>query len=244
MKKRLLILSFVLLASVFAIADVVTLSLQSGEQISGEILFQNDEVVVLKNKDGKRYQYPRSEIKLMQEATELAEEEDEVIRTPKTKKVGILIDMSGGMAWLPKQSLGGNVAVDVNIGACNVAQKRIFIGGGVGYHAYFVGGKTYSFIPLQARFMAPFTEKKHAPAFGASVGYGFCPQKQGKGGMFASLDFGWRGQLQEKTALFVGVNASMQQGQISFEETVEGNIYTNTSIRTFGMLGVKLALLF
>ena len=36
--------------------------LNSGAHIAGEILLQNEEVVIIKKKDGARYQYPRTEV--------------------------------------------------------------------------------------------------------------------------------------------------------------------------------------
>ena len=49
-----------LLLSPMLWAEVVTL--RTGQSIKGEILLQNDEVVIIRAKNGTRYQYPKSEI--------------------------------------------------------------------------------------------------------------------------------------------------------------------------------------
>ena len=241
MKRHILILCFCLLA--LSVSAEVTLILRSGQQITGTILFKNEEVVVLQDIDGKRYQYPQAEVQSV--LTDVEPEQDEqTVRVTKGKRIGMSLHVGGGAGWLPEYATGGMVSGDVYMGGGNVAKKHIFIGAGVGYHAFFCGGKTYSFIPVQVRFAAPLMQTKHAPALGASVGYGFQPKNQGKGGMYAALDFGWRCQLQEKTALFAGLTAAMQQGRATVEETFSGNTYSNTGVRTFSMIGMKVALQF
>ena len=43
--------------------------LNSGTRIEGEILLQNNDVVIIKKKDGTRYQYPRNEVTSILEET-------------------------------------------------------------------------------------------------------------------------------------------------------------------------------
>jgi hypothetical protein len=45
-------------------AEVVVLN--TGIRIQGEIIMQNEEVVIIKKKDGTRFQYPRSELASIQ----------------------------------------------------------------------------------------------------------------------------------------------------------------------------------
>lgn len=248
--KKIVISLLFLLSALLAKAEV-TLVLQSGQLLTGNILFQNEEVVVLQDMDGKRYQYPYSQISEIQEGV-VVEQKEEVKRVVKGKRVGLSIHLTGGAGWLPKYNAGGSVGGDVYIGAVNVAQKHIFIGGGIGYHSYMHADaedsgsnlRLYSFIPLQVRFSAPLMQTKHAPFLGASLGYGFCPRKQGQGGMYASMDAGWRCQLQERNALFVGLQLAMQQATATVTETLSDVNYTNTSIRTFCTMGVKVAIQF
>ena len=233
----------VLLAATLLQAEV-TLVLKSGQRITGTVLFENEEVMVIKDADGKRYQYPQTEIQEVVEGV-APEQKEEVKRVAKGKLTGMSVHIGGGAGWLPKYNAGGSLSGDAYIGACNVAQRHIFIGGGLGYHAYVSGGQWYHFIPLQVRFSAPLTQTRHAPAIGASLGYGFLPKGKGKGGLHGGLDVGWRCQLQERAALFAGVNATMQQAPTDVEEHINNQSYTHhAAIRTFCSIGLKVAVQF
>ena len=90
----------------------------------------------------------------------------------------------------------------------------------------------------------PFTETKHAPVFGAALGYGIALSKDYVGGIYAGIDFGYRCQLNPKTALSVVGFAQMQQAKINVTETIEEATFINRTGRVFFTPGVKLALYF
>ena len=99
--------------------------------------------------------------------------------------------------------------------------------------------------PKEQLFLsAPLMQTEHAPALGASVGYGFSPKGIDKGGLAASVDAGWRWQMTEKSALFVGIDFALQQGKATVAETIEGEEYESEQFRNFCRVGLKLAVQF
>lgn len=245
--KRLLTILFSVVLSVSVWADV-RVTLRSGETLTGAIVFQNEEVLVLKNADGQRFQYPMAEVVSVEDGV-AAEQEEEEQESGSRKKVGVSLHLAGGAGFVPYADKGGCLGVNLYVGACNLFDKHIFVGGGIGYTGVFLSpqqfaDKSLSFIPIQVRFSAPLMQTEHAPALGASLGYGFSPKGIDKGGLAASVDAGWRWQMTEKSALFVGIDFALQQGKVSVAETIEGEEYESEQFRNFCRVGLKLAVQF
>ncbi|MBR1808562.1 MAG: hypothetical protein IJ776_04160 [Paludibacteraceae bacterium] len=248
MKKCLYILLLTLLP-LCSFADV-RLTLKSGHTLTGTVVFRNEEVIVVKSAEGQRFQYPMSEVADIAEVDEQAIKNEDTKPVTAAKKVGVSLHLSGGPAFIPHDAAGGAFDAMVFVGACNLLDKHIFIGGGVGYESFFMfpvgehNFSTASFIPVQVRFSAPLMPTRHAPALGCSLGYGFSPKGIGKSGICASLDAGWRWQINEKMAMFAGITAAFQQGKTSVDETIDDKTYTSDAVRNFCKLGLKLAVQF
>ena len=59
-KTKYILLIGLLLLSVVSMAEVIVL--RSGQRVVGEIVLQNDEVVIVRGENGMRYQYPMNEV--------------------------------------------------------------------------------------------------------------------------------------------------------------------------------------
>ena len=246
--KKLLYILLTLLLPMSVFADV-RITLRSGQTLTGTIVFQNEQVLVIKDADGQRFQYPFSEIETIEDGIVAVSEEDTESSAVSKKKVGVSLHVAGGAAFVPYSDAGGGMAVNIYVGACNLFDKHIFVGGGIGYTGVFVfpqqtTDKSLSFIPVQVRFSAPLMQTKHAPALGASIGYGFSPKGIDKGGVAVSVDAGWRWQMSEKAALFAGVDFALQQGKCGIVETIEEEQYTSEQVRNFCRIGLKVAIQF
>lgn len=243
--KNRLILSILLLALAAGL-DAETIVLKTGAKIKGTVLFENEEVFVFRDAEGARFQYPRSEVAGVlpdEEPVEQKEEqEDESIRS--SKKVSILLELGGGPAFIPGDTLGGAFSVDLLVGSHHLGNRHLFVGAGVGYHGLFLGAEKYNFLPIQVAVRMPFTEEKHAPVFGAAVGYGVALSKNYVGGLYAGLDFGYRCQLNPKTAIALVAFGQFQQAQLNVTEVVEGNEFVHKTGRSLVTTGLKLALYF
>ena len=243
-------IAFILTLCAFVLcAHAETLLLHTGARVQGQIIFQNEEVIIIRNADGARFQYPRADVKAVltdeevaAEKADLPAETEEEITT--SKKASILLELSCAPAIMIPFSPGGNAGIDLLMGSHHIKDRHIFVGAGVGYHGYFMYGYTYNFLPIEAKVSVPFFEAKHAPVFGFALGYGIALSKDYIGGIYTGLDFGYRYQINPNSSLAVLVFASFQQARLNVTETIEGYSYTSRSGRNFVTPGVKFALYF
>ena len=233
-----------------ACAHAETLLLRTGARVKGTIVFQNEEVVIIRDAEGARFQYPRADVQeILSDETEengntqSAEAADEQEITA-SKKASILLEVAGGAAVIPSEAAGGAVSADLLVGSHHIGDKHIFIGGGLGYHGLFLGQEKYNFLPIQAVLRMPMIETKHAPVFGFGLGYGIALSKDYLGGIYAGIDLGYRCQLNPKTAIAIVAFASFQQAQMKVTTVIEDQEYTNKSGRNIVATGLKLALYF
>ena len=241
------IVFLILLCVAFTYAHAETIILRTGARMVGTILVQNDDVVIIRNTEGARFQYPRADVQeiLAEDMSEVIEqEEDPEQEVITSKRVSALLEISGGAAINPNDAAGGGVGVDLIIGSHHIGSRHILIGGGLGYHGLFFKGEKLHFLPIQAALRMPFIEATHAPVFGIALGYGIAMSKNYTGGLYAGIDFGYRYQINAKSALAVVVFAQFQQAKVNVVETVEGVEFINKTGRNFVTPGVKLALYF
>lgn len=218
-------------------AEVV--KLKSGSRIAGTIIFQNEEVVVIKDASGARFQYMMTDVEaILDKEEEIVQEE--IAATAKSKKVTVGIEFGGGLSSFSKQNRGGNAQANLIIGSANLLDKRMIVGGSFGVDASFIGGKNYVFLPVQVRFAAPFFVAKDAPMIGLGIGYGIATTKNVRGGICADLQFGWRRELSRGRALFLGLGAHFQQAQLQATETIDNQPYTGIVHRNFLTPGLRL----
>ena len=149
MSLRRLILPLFILCAIAVQADVVVL--QSGKEIQGTILVQNEEVVIIKTASGSRFQYPIGEVKTIRKDTS-ANQGDAVSndspapqsgngaasgeKTSPTsfKKVSVAIELAGGAASKPEDDKTyGNLSANLLVGSHDLLNRGIFLGGSVGY---------------------------------------------------------------------------------------------------------------
>ena len=237
----------VFLASLLC-AHAETIILRTGARVKGTVVFQNEEVVIVRNEEGKRFQYMRSDVEevlsddaVVEEETKV-EEAEEDITTPK--KASILLEVAGGAAVKPAEAVGGAVSADLLVGSHHIGARHIFVGGGIGYHGMFLGAEKYNFLPIMVAVRMPLIEQKHAPMFGVAEGYGIALSKDYLGGAYAGVDFGYRCQLNPKTAIALVAFAQFQQAKVSTQTVIEGEPFVQQAGRSLVSTGIKLALFF
>lgn len=248
--KKISLIALCLVCALCACAE--TILLRTGARVKGEIIFQNEEVVIVRDASGARFQYPKSDVERIEvkdESSELREDDSEELKVEEeeiavSKKASILLELGGGAACVPGEAVGGGFGVDLLVGSHHIGSRHLFIGGGLGYHGMFIGAEQYNFLPVQAAFRMPLTEEKHAPVFGVAVGYGIALSGDYTGGLYAGMDFGYRCQLNEKTALALVAFAQFQQANIRVREVVDGASFINNVGRYLVLPGLKFALYF
>ena len=226
-------------------AEVVVL--RSGQIIKGEIILNNEEVVILRQKDGLRYQYPQTEVVSISMDTP-AETAMDTMTTQRPKRVDIGLLAYGGVALVPHKGTGATAEVHAMVGSHNLLNRQIFLGGSLGYRGVFVGEQNYSWIPLQLVLQFPIAPNQspiaNSPLVGCSLGYAFATNKEWGSGVCADIHVGWCFQMSERNSLSLAFKAQWQQTAISIEETIHDTSYSNHVGCSILSLGVSLGLRF
>ena len=225
-------------------AEVVVL--RSGQQVKGEVLINNDDVVILRKKDGTRYQYPKTEVLSIQ-AEQALTTSVETTPQPHQQRVAIRVTAAGGAAYIPHVGWGGMADAHMMLGAHNLLDKQIFLGGSFGYRAVFKDDLAYSWLPLQLVLQYPIAQDAtvHSrPLLGASFGYAFATKKRWGGGLCAGVDVGWWWRINATTSWSIACTAQWQQTHIDIVETIGTTNYLNHVGCSILGVGLKLGIQF
>lgn len=242
-------------------AQAETITLKTGKVIQGTVLFENDDVLVIKDATGARFQYPKSDIatrtndgEAQTSATEIEDQATNMQTTGSAKQLSLALELAGGAAILPGKSAGGLLSADLLICSHHIGAKRVMVGGLVGYHGMLkVGETTYSFLPIAAAVRYPILDGKHSPMIGVAIGYGVGLSKEYLGGIFTSVDVAYRYEVNNKSSLYVGLNFQFQQAKIPTTETItvtnedetqQSYDFRDTQGRSFLIPAVKFGIAF
>ncbi len=243
-----ILLALLLLLSPMSWAEVVTL--RTGQSVKGEILLQNEEVVIVRTQNGMRYQYPTSEVASIKTEEVAAQEAEVAAEKLNLRAVNMRFQVHSGAVYVPDIGWGGQIAADWLIGSRMIRGKRLFVGGGIGYRAKIMpadttlSNTTYSFIPLQAMVSVPLLAHQHAPVIGISAGYGFAANKHTQGGICVGVDLGWNYFINKQSSFQLALYADWQQARTDVKQVVDGKEYVNHMGCNFISTGLKLSVLF
>lgn len=260
MTKRFLIIIPMLLLALSMRAELVTL--RTGKTIQGTILIQNEEVLIIRDTNGQRYQFPAGEVLTVEETgnreqkTENREQGTEIKEqrtgnrnqgTGDEKKTAFMIELGGGFHTIPHDRIGGAVSGDLIIGSRAIAGREVLLGGQIGYHGGILPAtpnatkQTYHFLPIALAFRMPLLDGAHSPLVGASLGYGIGLSKNYTGGIFTELLLGYRYRMPKGNTIFAGADVQFQQARI---QATEYEVYTAQLGRNLVSAGIKFAFSF
>lgn len=247
--RKYLLTCLLLLLTVALSAEVITL--KTGKVIRGEVLFENDDVVVIRDASGARFQYPKADVasraaeQTTTDTPDQTNEDTEKKAVSGGKKISLGLEITEGAAILPGKQVGDLIAADLLICSHHIGSKRIMVGGSVGFHgAIFANKKFYSVLPIAAIVRYPVLEGKHSPLIGASLGYGIALNKNITGGIYAGLDVAYRYEINPKSSLYLGLNLQFQQARMKVEQTIEDNTYEGEQGRVFFTPALKFGIAF
>jgi hypothetical protein len=242
MKKTIFFILF--LTAYLMCARAETIVLRTGARVRGEILLQNEEVVIIRDASGARFQYPRAEVVEIIAAEEAEQEvqTEKHVEVSTQKKATVLVEAAAGVAVLPKDTIGAVMSIDMLVGSHKIGDKHLFLGAGVGYHGFYLADEKYNFMPIEVALRMPLIEQKHAPMFGMALGYGIALSKDYVGGIYAGVDLGYRYTINTKTALVAALYAQFQQARLLTNETIEGNMFSHITGRNLVAAGLKIAI--
>ena len=247
MEKRLShILLLLFFAITYAHAEVVVL--RSGKTIKGEILLNNHEVIIIRQKDGSRYQYPQNEVVAIHPDTNTPNiTKDDSVAISSRKIVALRTMAQIGTAHIPHVGWNADFQMNVAIGTQQLQNQDIFLGGSIGYHTVFSKDNMYAWIPIQMliQWSIPIaSDSPHRPMVATTLGYSFASKKQYKGGICTGVDIGWWYRINQQSSLTIALSTQWQQAQITIREVVHQTAYSNTIGCTISTISAKIGIQF
>jgi hypothetical protein len=250
--KYLGFLVILLLNSLFVVGQVASqkdkITLNSGEVYVGEILVQNNELIMLKTKDGTRYQFQLAEInKVEKELVQVSSTAEPTEISRSTANFSGIFELSGGISSA-KNCIDTSPEAQLALifGNKNAFQKNLFLGLGMGIDKIFVFSNSTSigFLPLFLRLQTTLNKNRTTPFVGMDAGYAFALNQGFGGGTMVKITAGISHRINYKTFLIAGVYAGANAISGNLTETNDlgtFRYYGNTSINS---LGVKIGLQF
>ncbi len=229
--------------------DKVTL--KTGDVYTGEIIVKTDDLIMLKMKDGSRFQFQTSEISKIEKAIQNEESNTQSPEVTEIKKssdnfTGI-IEFAGGVSSAQNAfDSSTNTQVSLIFGNKSVLGKQLFLGAGIGYNTTLIETKSelVSFLPLFLRMQNTFSTSRTSPYIGMDAGYAFALNENYGGGLFAKLSVGISYKISYKTFISLGIYGginSIAANQIETNNLGTFSYYGNTSMN---IVGVKAGLQF
>jgi hypothetical protein len=244
-----LFMSFQLWGQESAVLDKITL--KTGEVYVGEIVVRTAEIVMLKVKNGTRYQFPLTEVRQIEKmlVTDLSNTQTANIMTtaPAEGNFSGQLEVAGGISNAKFAfAASPNAQISLAFGNKKAFGKDLFLGVGVAYSNTFIESSSTSLglIPVFVRIQSPLSKKQTAPYFGLDAGYSFSTNPDFAGGTLIKVSIGIIHRLNHKTALIAGVYACLNSISGSLTETKNLVMYTYTGNTVMQNFGVKLGLQF
>jgi hypothetical protein len=243
-----IILSLLLRAQESAVQDKVTL--KTGEVYLGKIFLKTTEQLMMTTATGMRFQFLMSEVKKVETLHNAAVNTTDSLTYTSVNSQGdfaAMLDVSAGMA-VARYSFDWSPAMQLSVvfGNKNGIDKRVFVGGGLGYLVVFEPktNNTTAFLPLYIRIQSTLTANRTAPYVGLDAGYGFALNDGNKGGELLKVYFGIVRKISYKSIFSVAIYAGIQAYNT---QLIELNQYGSLSY--FGKtdvtdLGCKISLQF
>ena len=226
------------------VGHTVNITLQGGRSVSGEVVMQNADIVILRDlTTGTRYQCLRNQILNVEEQT--LTQNVETAQVKKPSQVVLLMQVAGGVTRTAIRHAALRIDADLMVGHGNVFQRNIFVGGGVGFtNVTLNGNRSWQFITLMAMTKLPLSQRRHAPYIGMHAGWAFAVGQKPydlRGGLRAGLDVGYRWKMNSRSAFSLSLVGDMLQHRVNAAAMTIDNVdYIYDATRMAFGLGLRV----
>lgn len=237
MRTLLLILYSAVCIGLFSQSDttLVKIVLKSGSVYIGQVLLKNEEVVMLKDQNGARFQFQPGEINSISNVTNQATDTNSTTSgaiKPESENFCSIIE-AGLFTANARKCFNWQAAsqVSISFGNKKALGKDLFLGLGVRYlFPLSMDASTMpTLIPVFFKTIITTGKKKNAPNLGIESGYAFSSNDNYKGGGFTTLSTGFTFCINEKTALYTSVFGAVY--------SIKGNLIDKTSTGSYSYFG-------
>lgn len=242
-----LLLSFVSCTGLFSQNDTTTVRvvLKSGSVYTGEVILKNEEVLMLKDLNGARFQFQIKEIKSISEQSpddkNITEQNPSNQGVPETDFCSIV--ETGICSSSARKSFENEyfAQISISFGNKKTLGKNLFTGLGAGY-LFCLGNNPPAkptLIPVFTKAVLTTGKKPNALHLGIESGYAFSTNDACKGGPFTSISTGITFRLNDKTALYTSVYGAVYSIKSDLTEvsptTGSFTYYGSTTMNSIGL---------
>lgn len=243
----LFLFQFMLTFSQDKLQDIVVL--KNGEKYKGEIVLKNDEILLLKTDDGKRFQFQMSDVeKTDRQMVKVDNKETIDDNSFDRGNFSGLFQLGGGFFSSPNTRLenGQNVTVSLAFGSRKAFSTNAFMGAGVGYEALFTSrvDSTVSFLLVFLQTKIPLNNKKISPVIGSKIGYDFTLNDLYKGGILFDVSGGIHFKLSDTSSALVELVGNVHQVNGKVTEKNELGQFSKIGKAAIYSLGLNFSLMF
>lgn len=242
----LLLLSLVVFGVFAQEGNTLTkITLKSGAVFVGEVLLKNDELIMLKDNTGARFQFALLEIDKIETAT--------IEPTTTTKQATVEASRNDNFCGHFELSLGNCSArkafvstsapqVGLTFGNRKSFGKDLYVGIGAGY--FWITDANLGLIPATLKIQTYTSKNRTSPFVGFESGYAFSASKNYSGGLFAKISLGINHRLNYKSAIYAGVSAAVYSISGKLTESDQNGIFSFNGTTTINALGLKVGFQF
>lgn len=238
MKKNGWLILFLWMCHLTLLAEDNTVSvvkLNNGDTFVGEVIWQNETIIMLQTKENKRFQFRRSDIERIERKTvqtthtQLSTEQEE-----KKRKSTFVISAVGGYATSIQADIAAPKAgVHLTVGRKELFGKQTLLGIGAGYENLFDPNKgSIAYMPLFLMTQYRFKKTATTPIASTKIGYLLSLQDNYRGATMCQIMGGIYHSYTDKLALQTGLTINIAQinGQITEKNRLGTYISNGNSI--------------
>jgi hypothetical protein len=243
---RSVLLFIVLFAQLFVYAtgqELSKITLKSGSSFRGVIVMQNDEMLMLKDSSGARFQFLKTEIqKIEQLQLILQDTVKSVAKQANTTNqlISAQIFASTGYATIVKATDKAlYYDLQLNFGKASKHMQNMYTGVGIGYISVVQPETSFGLVPLSYTLQTTTSENRKSFFWGFSAGYALSTNKSVNGGLFSQLSAGLKINLQQKNAFLVSLQTSVFGIETNLSEQTPNGTYGYNGHSSLFLVGLK-----
>lgn len=230
------------------------ITLASGESYIGTILVQNSEILMIKTSDGRRYQFPIKEVKLVEKITVNTLPKDSLTTSHSSitendyfrGQIGLGVGATHTNLTIPASPI---FDASLCFGYKRMFNKDLFLGIGAGICSIQNSrDKATNFTPLFLRLQTEDSSKKNSILFGLDAGYSLSMNDSYQGAVLAKMTIGLSRRLSAKTSINAALYGAVYnlKGNIAFSNptTENGKLYYGEGTLSILSSGIRIGLQF
>jgi len=231
-------------------ATLNKVTLNSGEVYIGEIVVKTADLIMIKAKNGTRYQFQLKDVKEIStiSAIEVANNATDKTKASLTDEGNFSgqIEITGGISTAKNAFTSSpNGQISLAFGNRRAFGKDCFFGLGAGYNTIYIpSGSTVALFPVFVRIQNVLSKEKTAPFIGMDAGYAFATTTNFKGGTLAKISGGISHRINYKSSFIAGIFVGINQLYGDIKETNDLGTFTYKGNVTMLNAGIKLGLQF